>query len=121
MPPSVSWFVQGEIDRRKFEDYLLNPEHPDGRHKLRLWSSMLGIGQADTDLAISLIREQLPRAAVKERPGVPIRGLGQTIPRWELVIPDFRGPAGEAPVLTAWARDPRAAGPHLTTAFPLVE
>lgn len=56
MPPSVSWFVQGEIDRRKFESYPLNPEHPDGRHKLRLWSSVLGIGHADTDLAIRLIR-----------------------------------------------------------------
>lgn len=121
MPPSVSWFVQGEIDRRKFESYLLNPEHPDGRHKLRLWSSVLGIGHADTDLAIRLIREQLPRAAVEERPGRPVRGSAQTIPRWELLIPAFIGPAGEAPVLTAWARDPRAARPHLTTAFPLVE
>lgn len=121
MPPPVSWFVQGEIDRRKFEEYLLNPDHPDGRHKHRLWSSVLGIGQADADLAMSLIRQQLPKANVEVRPGRLVRGSAEIILRWELVIPDFRGPAGEAPVLTAWARDPRAARPHLTTAFPLVE
>jgi hypothetical protein len=35
------------------------------------------------------------------------------------VIPRFRGPNGnEHPVLTAWALEPGADHPHLTTAFP---
>lgn len=31
------------VDIRKLRDYCLNPEHDDGKHKARLFSSMLGM------------------------------------------------------------------------------
>jgi hypothetical protein len=35
------------LDIRKIEDYCLNPEHPRGRHKARLFRELLGITQGD--------------------------------------------------------------------------
>jgi len=35
------------IDLRKIEDYCLNPEHPRGRHKARLFLETLGIRRTD--------------------------------------------------------------------------
>jgi hypothetical protein len=35
------------IERRKLESYLLDPAHKDGRHKARVFRSVLGIGAGD--------------------------------------------------------------------------
>lgn len=35
------------IDLRKLEDYCLDPSHPRGRHKARVFARALGIGRAD--------------------------------------------------------------------------
>jgi hypothetical protein len=123
-PPPPSWFASGKIDRRKLEDYLLSPTHPDGRHKLRLWDSVFGIGVGDGKLLERLIRQQVASGEVTERPPrIDARRFG-------VVIPDFEGPAGPAgpatrgPVLTAWASDHgdyKTLKPRLVTAFPIVE
>jgi len=124
--PPVEWFaLEGIIDReRKLDGYLLSPTHPDGRHKLRLWQSVFGIGVEDAELLERLIREQLEGAEpVEKEVKNPAEDPSEVIRRWELVIPSFRGPNGNVgPVLTAWALDPDVgeASPHLVTAFPLV-
>jgi hypothetical protein len=66
----------------------------------------------DCSVLERLIREQLGQ-------GTPERKAGGVIRRWEIVIPRFRGPNGnEHAVKTAWALEPGADLPHLTTAFP---
>jgi hypothetical protein len=35
------------IDIQKLRDYCLNPAHPRGRHKARVFLASLGLGQAD--------------------------------------------------------------------------
>jgi hypothetical protein len=35
------------LDIRKIEDYCLNPEHPRGRHKARLFRELLGATRSD--------------------------------------------------------------------------
>jgi hypothetical protein len=117
----IEWFARGIIERRKLEEYLLSPTHPDGKNKLRLWLGIFGIGASDGELLERLIREQLPQAIPREREPV-MRGGDppKMFRRWELVIPRFRGPSGTvSPVLTAWALDPDRDLPHLTTALPL--
>ena len=37
------------VDRRKLEEYCLNPHHPRGRNKARVFSSV-GIGPADAEV-----------------------------------------------------------------------
>jgi filamentous hemagglutinin len=114
-PPLVEWVVSGTIDRKKkLDGYLLSPHHPLGKHKARLWDSVFGFDQSDSEFLESAIRTQLNQAKPMERLGRPVR-------KWELVIPRFRGPNGnEGPVLTAWALPPDKDRPHLTTAYPIV-
>src|SRR5580704_490386 len=35
------------LDIRKIEDYCLNPDHPVGRHKARVFREALGVGRAE--------------------------------------------------------------------------
>ena len=37
------------LDLRKFEDYCLNPAHPRGRHKARVFRDALGIGRDEAE------------------------------------------------------------------------
>ena len=47
------------VDLAKLRDYCLNPSHPRGRHKARVFVSVLGLTQADA----AFLRERLLRAA----------------------------------------------------------
>lgn len=105
----MEWFAGGIIDReRKLNGYLLSPTHPDGRHKLRLWRSVFGIGEGGAELLERLIREQLEEAEPEDKEDkTPSKDPSEVIRKWELVIPRFQGPNGNlGPVLTAWALDP---------------
>src|SRR5208337_3559896 len=55
------------VDIVKLRDYCLNPHHPRGRHKARVFASALGLTQADAESR----REELLRAAeeVEALPG----------------------------------------------------
>lgn len=37
------------IEIAKLRDYCLDPKHPRGRHKAKVFASSLGIGRADTE------------------------------------------------------------------------
>ena len=56
------------VDRRKLDEYCLNPHHPRGRNKARVFASV-GVGQAD----VAAIREALLAAAIdgEARPSSP--------------------------------------------------
>lgn len=122
-PPSVEWFASGTMDPRKFDDYLLSPTHPDGKHKLLLWRSVFGIGEGDRKMLERLIREQLYQAEPVERPAKAAKEDPDLLFReWTLVIPSFRGPnSDEGPVITAWALAPGRSRPHFTNAYPDVD
>lgn len=49
-------YEQVTVDIRKLRDYALNPNHPEGRHKARVFLSALGVTAADSAwLASTLI------------------------------------------------------------------
>ena len=50
------------IDPRKLVDYALNPNHPEGRHKARVFLSALGITAADGDWLANSILSSLSRS-----------------------------------------------------------
>lgn len=50
------------VELRKLRDYCLNPEHPRGRHKARVFSTALGLGAEDAEE----LREALLCAARSE-------------------------------------------------------
>ncbi len=117
MIPDASWFAAGEIDRRKLDGYLLDPYHDTGKQKLRIWRSVFGIGEGDGELLERLIREQVGRGIVAERP--PRTDLR----RFGVLVEDFTTPKNTAPVITAWVSDHgelEEIKPRLVTAYPVV-
>jgi hypothetical protein len=50
---------QAIVDIEKLRDYCLNPQHPRGRHKARVFASRLGITAKHADM----LRSALVRAA----------------------------------------------------------
>ncbi|MGM0449751.1 MAG: DUF6883 domain-containing protein [Pseudomonadota bacterium] len=49
------------VDLQKLKGYCLNPEHPRGKHKARVFQSALGLSAADAEF----LREQLLHAAME--------------------------------------------------------
>jgi len=47
------------IDTKKICDYCLNPEHPRGKHKARVFQSALGMTSENADDLISLINRRI--------------------------------------------------------------
>jgi hypothetical protein len=43
------------VDLRKLQDYCLNPEHPRGKNKARVFQSALGVGRKNAEELRSLI------------------------------------------------------------------
>jgi hypothetical protein len=50
------------VDIRKLRDYCLNPLHPRGRNKARVFASVLGLTAKD----VEILRERLLSAALSE-------------------------------------------------------
>ncbi len=48
------------IDIRKLRDYVLNPNHPEGRHKARVFLAALGLMATDADWLAAAILKNLP-------------------------------------------------------------
>jgi hypothetical protein len=55
LPNSAAAF----IDPDKLRDYSLNPHHPRGKHKARLFTAILGLTQDDTALLLSTIQDAI--------------------------------------------------------------
>jgi hypothetical protein len=59
-PNALPNYERAIIPRSKLEDYALNPAHTDGRHKARLFKSMLGFEKADWQKLEKVILDELP-------------------------------------------------------------
>jgi hypothetical protein len=54
-----------DIDIRKIRDYCLNNHHPVGKHKARIFATILGIHKKDATLLRELIFEAMEHAELK--------------------------------------------------------
>ena len=82
-----------EID--KLTQYCLNPAHPRGRHKARVFESVLGLTAADGDP----LREALLDAALRED---AMPGEGDEHGQRYVIEFAITGPVGSATVRSAW-------------------
>jgi len=55
------------IDIVKIKDYCLNPEHPRGKHKARVFKDSLGLTLENTESLIAKIKNQISKAECKKR------------------------------------------------------
>ncbi|HTV69219.1 MAG TPA: hypothetical protein VMF90_11845 [Rhizobiaceae bacterium] len=51
----LPFWERAQLDLAKLREYCLSPDHPEGRHKARVFRSALGIGREDS----SWLREQI--------------------------------------------------------------
>src|SRR6266849_5336159 len=87
--------AQALVDIAKLRDYCLNPSHPRGRHKARIFAAVLGLTQADAEF----VRQELLRAAREAN-----ATAGDTDEYGERYIVDFElvRNDGRAKVRSAW-------------------
>ncbi len=101
------------VDIAKLRDYCLNPAHPRGRHKSRLFASVLGLTRDDAEF----LREQLLRAAREENAFATLRD--EHGERYQI---DFELTRGRpATIRSAWIVLGSERIPRLTTWFVLLD
>lgn len=59
-PKALPNYQNAVIPRRKLEDYALNPASTEGRHKARLFRSILGFERSDCERLAKTILDALP-------------------------------------------------------------
>ncbi|NDO32806.1 hypothetical protein FMM82_35040 [[Clostridium] clostridioforme] len=99
------------INPKKLTEYALNPHHPVGGNKAKVFESALGFNQSNADELMKQIYEKLPNSeAVLGKLDV----YGQ---RYTVDIP-ITGPNGNTVnVRTGWIVKPNSDIPELTTLF----
>lgn len=55
------------VDIRKLRDYCLNPYHPEGKHKARVFQRKLGIGRNDAERLRRVILEGILKQDAQEQ------------------------------------------------------
>lgn len=100
------------VDIRKLRDYCLNPNHDDGKHKARLFSSMLGITAENAEELRQVLLEVVKTH--QAQPGMEDE-FGQ---RYTL---DFtlKWQNRSATLRSGWIIEHHANTPKLTTCYPL--
>jgi len=98
------------IDTEKIFDYCLNPEHPRGKHKARVFQSVLGMTSASADDLISLIKRQIRNIECEV-------GEGDMYGQRYTVDIEIEYNAMKAFVRTSWIIKHGEIRPRLTTCF----
>jgi hypothetical protein len=98
------------IDPRKLTDYALNPAHPVGGNKARVFESALGFTKSNADDLMSQLRQGVMNYT-------PVAGkVDQFGNRFTVDIP-VTGPAGSGVVRSGWIYKPGSNVPEMTTIF----
>lgn len=98
------------IDVSKVRDYLLNPQHPRGRHKARVFRAALGLVASDAELFVAWLRS-IAASSDADRMTSDQYGVRYAIQARMIT------PAGSARVHSIWLVPPGSGPPRLITAY----
>jgi hypothetical protein len=100
------------VDIRKLRDYCLNPEHENGKHKARLFASILGMTADDAEELRQILREVVQTEDAR---------LGRQDEFGQRYTLDFAiaWQNREATLRSGWIIEPGSDIPKLTTCYPL--
>ncbi|NQE36325.1 DUF6883 domain-containing protein [Microcoleus asticus] len=100
------------VDIRKLRDYCLNPEHDDGKHKARLFSSILGMTPDNAEELRQILLEviQTHEAQLGRRDGFGQRYTLDFTIEWQ---------NRSATLRSGWIIEHHLEIPRLTTCYPL--
>ncbi|WP_207389340.1 DUF6883 domain-containing protein, partial [Marinobacter halodurans] len=96
------------INPKKLTEYALNPDHPVGGHKARVFKSALGFDKSNADDLMTQLKQ-----GVKTNTPIPGK-VDQYGERFTVEIPVV-GPTGEGIVKSGWIYKPGSNVPELTT------
>jgi hypothetical protein len=101
------------VDIRKLRDYCLNPQHSTGKHKARLFTSLLGMTSNDAEGLRNALLEAVKKqdAQLAEQDAYGQRYTLDFTLTWQ---------HRQATIRSAWIIETNSDIPKLTTAFPLV-
>lgn len=86
-----------DVDIRKLRDYCLSQTHPRGRHKARVFMSLLGLTADDAQV----MRDALMTAARDDRSGIRIT-TGDEYGQRYVIDFDMRTAIGDAKIRSIW-------------------
>lgn len=100
------------VDISKLRDYCLNPDHDEGKHKARLFSSILGISKDDAEELRQLLLEvvKIQEAQLGRHDEFGQRYTLDFTLEWQ---------NKSATVRSAWIIEHDSDVPRLTTCYPL--
>ena len=100
------------VDIGKLQDYCLNPRHPRGRHKARVFAARLGLTSGEDDLLRTVLRD----AAIKSE-ALPQEAdeYGQRF----VVEFEMEGPNGKGILRSGWIVRTGEDFPRLTSCYVL--
>jgi hypothetical protein len=100
------------VDIRKLRDYCLNPEHENGKHKARLFASILGMTADDAEELRQILCEVVQTKDAR---------LGRQDEFGQRYTLDFAiaWQNKEATLRSGWIIEPGSDIPKLTTCYPL--
>jgi hypothetical protein len=100
------------VDIRKLHDYCLNPEHDDGKHKARLFLSILGMTSDNAEELRQILLEVVPAREAR------LRRRDEFGQRYTL---DFKieWQNRSATLRSGWIIEHDSEVPRLTTCYPL--
>lgn len=98
------------VDRTKLTEYCLDPMHPRGKHKARVFASVLGVAASDADLLRSALLQAAKFANAK---------AGGSDRFGDRYVIDFHmiGPRGAGTVRSIWIVRSGEHRPRLTSCF----
>ncbi|WP_204244855.1 DUF6883 domain-containing protein [Aneurinibacillus sp. XH2] len=100
-----------KIDPRKLTDYALNPEHPVGGNKAKVFESALGYNKSNADELMKQVQEKLPQSEA-------ILGKADQYGQRYTVDMQITGPNGNTTtVRTGWIIKPGSDVPEMTTIY----
>lgn len=98
------------VDREKLTGYCLNPEHPRGKHKARVFATALGFTAENADeLRAALLRAA---ATADAQPAGSDRFGDRYVLEFEM-----EGPQGKGIVRSTWIVRRGESAPRLTSCF----
>ncbi len=98
------------IDIAKLRDYSLNPLHPEGKHKARVFAATMGLSVADAEKLQAMILTTISSAEATE---------GVADEHGERFVVDFatQGLRGIVTIRTAWIVDRGEIVPRLVSCY----
>jgi hypothetical protein len=104
-------YDKAELPQNKIESYILNPFHDEGKHKARLFESILGFKQSDWEELRRRILDELPYNEAR------LGEAGAWGQKYVVVLPILGLNSNTANVRTVWIIRPTTDHPSFVTAL----